>query len=394
MCNLLCILSDDAIKVIKMVRNYKPKTDRATYDGALVIRALEELDKGKSLIRFRQKARENENETKELNFQPRDLYRTRQVFTREEEAHLERYILKCSKLFHGLGYIAVRRLAYEYATCLGRNVPESWNREEKAGREWMSGFTSRHENLSLRSPEATSIARAHGFNKKAVGEFFALLSEAFAKHKFAANMVYNLDESGITTVQSVPKIIAEKGTKQVGQITAQERGTLVTVCCCVNAVGQALPPAMIFPRVNYKEYMVEGAPASTLGLATPTRWMNSKLFPQVLRHSIKHMGCSKEKPALLLVDNHDSHCSLEVVDLARENCLTIVTFPPHCSHKLQPLDISVYGPLKKYYSAAANEWNLSHPGRRITIYDLPMPACFARSFYKAFTYDNIVEGFK
>ena len=32
-----------------MVRNYKPRTDRATYDGALVARALEELDKGKSL---------------------------------------------------------------------------------------------------------------------------------------------------------------------------------------------------------------------------------------------------------------------------------------------------------------------------------------------------------
>ena len=63
-------------------------------------------------------------------------------------------------------------------------------------------------------------------------------------------MVYNLDESGITTVQSVAKVIAEKGTKQMGQITAQERGTLVTVCCCSNAARHALPPAMIFPRVN------------------------------------------------------------------------------------------------------------------------------------------------
>ena len=63
-------------------------------------------------------------------------------------------------------------------------------------------------------------------------------------------MVYNVDESGIT-VQSVPKVIAEKCTKQVGQITAQERGTLVTVFCCTNAAGQALPPAMIFPRVNF-----------------------------------------------------------------------------------------------------------------------------------------------
>ena len=117
--------------------------------------------------------------------------------------------------------------------------------------------------------------------------------------------------------------------------------------------------------------------------------MNPELFPRVLAHFIKHIGCSKEKPAIILMDNHDSHCSLEVVDLARENGLTIVTLPPHI---LQPLDVSVYGHLKKHYSAAVNEWNLSHPGRRITIYDLP--ACFTRSFYKAFSYDNIVQGFQ
>ena len=72
-------------------------------------------------------------------------------------------------MFHGLGCKAVRILAYEYATRLGINVPDSWNCGKISGRDWMSGFMSRHKNLSLRSPEATSIARAHGFNKKSCG---------------------------------------------------------------------------------------------------------------------------------------------------------------------------------------------------------------------------------
>ena len=87
------LLNKRGIFQAKMVRNYKPRTDRPTYGGALVARALEELDKGKSLrnvsndlhipktalIQFR-KARENDNnKTKELDFQPRDLYKTRQV---------------------------------------------------------------------------------------------------------------------------------------------------------------------------------------------------------------------------------------------------------------------------------------------------------------------------
>ena len=40
-------------------------------------------------------------------------------------------------MFHGLGYKAVRVFAYEYATRLGRNVPDSWNRGKISGRDLM-----------------------------------------------------------------------------------------------------------------------------------------------------------------------------------------------------------------------------------------------------------------
>ena len=81
-----------------------------------------------------------------------------------------------------------------------------------------------------------------------------------------------------------------------------------------------------------------------------------------------------------------------MVDLARENGLSLMTFPPHCSHRLQPLDVAVCGPFKKFYSKAVNEWNISHPGSRITIYDLP--PCFTRAFNAAFLYANITKAFE
>ena len=118
------------------------------------------------------------------------------------------------------------------------------------------------------------------------------------KFKFPLESIFNLDEPGITTVQEVPKVITKKGTKQVGQITAAEHGILVTICCCVSAVGKVPPPAMIFPRVHYREYMIAGSPSSTLGLATQSGWMDFDVFPNIFRHYITHMGCSKEKPAL------------------------------------------------------------------------------------------------
>lgn len=147
----------------------------------------------------------------------------------------------------------------------------------------------------------------------------------------------------------------------MGQITASERGCLVTVSCCVNAVGRVLPPAMIFPRVHYKSHMTHGAPTGTLGLATSNGWMNSDLFVKVFKHFVSNIGCSKNKPIIMLMDNHESNLSIDIVDHAIDNGVTIITFPPHCSHRLQPHDVLVYGPLKRYYNKAVDELNLSNP---------------------------------
>ena len=70
------------------------------------------------------------------------------------------------------------------------------------------------------------------------------------------------------------------------------------------------------------------------------------------------------------MDNHDSHISIETIDIFKENGVTLLTLPPHCSHKLQPLDRSVYGPFKTFYNQAANAFMVSHPGKTITIYDV------------------------
>ncbi|KAJ8894679.1 hypothetical protein PR048_007344, partial [Dryococelus australis] len=48
----------------------------------------------------------------------------------------------------------------------------------------------------------------------------------------------------------------------------------------------------------------------------------------------------------------------------------MLTFPPHTSRKLQPLDKTVFGPFKQFYNVAWNEWMLSNPGKPLTIYDV------------------------
>ena len=53
----------------------------------------------------------------------------------------------------------------------------------------------RHPEISLRQPEATSVAS--GLNKEAVGRYFTLLEKIIDEHKLTAMRIYNMDESGI-----------------------------------------------------------------------------------------------------------------------------------------------------------------------------------------------------
>ena len=70
----------------------------------------------------------------------------------------------------------------------------------------------------------------------------------------------------------------------------------------------------------------------------------------------------------------------------------MMSFPPHCSHKLQPLDISVFGPFKKYLSGAQDAWLRKNPGKAITIYDIPKVVSDLLPF--AMTCTNITKGFQ
>ncbi|XP_072400177.1 uncharacterized protein [Diabrotica undecimpunctata] len=202
---------------------------------------------------------------------------------------------------------------------------------------------------------------------------------------------YNLDETATTTVHKPKKVLASKGSKQVSKYTSGERGVLVTTCCIVSASGNSLPPAMIFPRKNFRKHMISGAPPGTLGLATNNGWMNGEAFVKVMEH-FKHSGSIKENPTCLIFDKHESHLTVPTLNLAKENGVTIATFPPHCSIKLQPLDVVVYQPFKAHYNAAVDSWLLHHPGTPLSIYQVAQ--CVGVAHEKTLTPANIKSGFK
>ncbi|XP_049873490.1 jerky protein homolog-like [Pectinophora gossypiella] len=341
-----------------------------------------------SLLRYKRKRdASGEGENPDMGYKAHN-----RVFTNEQEQELSKYLIRCADIYFGLSKKEVRKLSYELTVKYNLSRPRTWDDNEMAGEEWFRMFMSRNPQLSIRAAQATSLSRATSFNKNNVDTFYDNLSNVMDRYKFEPQDIYNADETGITTVQKPDRVLARRGARQVGSVTSAERGTLVSVAFAANAIGNALPPFFVFPRVRFQDYFIRDGPISSAGTANPSGWMQDQSFLCFLEHFKKHTNAAPSHKVLLVLDNHASHVHINALDFCKDNGIVLLSFPPHCSHRLQPLDRSVFGPFKKAINSASDAWMRSHPAKTMTIYDIPGIVALAMPL--AFTPSNIQAGFR
>lgn len=321
---------------------------------------------------------------------PTSLGRYKPAFSTEMENQLADHIKKLDSLFYGITLKQLQIIAFQYAE---ENKLEHRFSKEKGmvGKEWTILFCQRHS-LSVRQPEQTSLARIIGFNKVQVDRFFLNLRNMLETYHFLPNSIFNMDETSVLTVPTkIPKVISPRGKRTVGKIVSGERGQLITAVCCVSAGGNYVPPALIFPRKRQKIELLNGAPPQSILMVSDSGFINSELFVEWLKHFQKHVSASLEQPVLLILDNHSTHISLPAVLFCRASGIHMLSLPPHASHKLQPLDVAVFGPLKTAYAKEADNWLVSHPGRTITQYQVA--GLFGNAYNRIASIDKACKAF-
>ncbi|XP_030751596.1 uncharacterized protein LOC115879087 [Sitophilus oryzae] len=160
-----------------MVRNYKPKTNRANINEDTMRQALREVlsknmsqreavrvygikrqtlqSRIKQILRtmtveeYLQRTDDDGYES-ESDLQEKGKYATRKVFSTTQEEKLVNYLKQCSNMNYGLTYEQVRVMVYDYARILPScKYPKNWNTYKKAGVDWLYGFMRRNRTLSL-----------------------------------------------------------------------------------------------------------------------------------------------------------------------------------------------------------------------------------------------------
>lgn len=318
---------------------------------------------------------------------PKDL-----LIQMEEE--LVRHILELESCFFGLTIKDLRKLAYQLAEKYELN--HRFNKEKQmAGWKWYYKFIKDHPEISLRAPQPTSMARCKGFNKKNVMDFFDKYEAILDKEKFTASQIFNMDETGLSTVHKPSKILAKKGKSQIGAVTSAERGITTTCICCINAAGEYIPPMLIFKRKRMSDDLKRGGPPNTLYTCSDSGWIVSQLFLDWMLHFISCLRLQKsdKNQVLIILDGHATHTkNIEAIRLAREYGIILLSLPAHTTHKLQPLDRAFFKSLKSYYNQACSSWLRNNPGQ--VIKQSNVSEIFGQAYYSSVRMDSAIHGFE
>jgi len=119
---------------------------------------------------------------------------------------------------------------------------------------------------------------------------------------------------------------------------------------CICGDGTILPPLGIFKGKNVLQSWIPNAALEQWFFSANTKGWTSNLHGlEWLKRVFEPATRAKANgPLRLLVcDGHDSHISGSFIAHCLQNRIILLILPPHTSHLLQPLDVAIFGPLKK-----------------------------------------------
>ena len=220
---------------------------------------------------------------------------------------------------------------------------------KRFGKGWYRRFMERQPDLSLRKGDVTPNVRMDCLNSETMKRYFDLLKEVLEENELLDSpaQIYNVDETGMPLDHCPPKIIAKRGQKKVRYRTSGNKSQ-IAVIGCVRVAGQAIPPFVIFDAKSLNfDWTVGEVPGTTYGLSDKGG-VDTTLFQRwLINHFLKNAGYSR--PLFLLLDGHSSHYQPAQIKFDKDQEIILFCLPPHTTHELQPLDTSVFKPLKQHW---------------------------------------------
>lgn len=278
----------------------------------------------------------------------RDKAAKEQYLSPQEEKGLANYVLRMCQNGYPLPVKALRSLA---PIIRQKRCETPAKAVKPPGKNWPQGFYNRNPQLKARRLRAIPWDRHDHTIYSKVTEWFSIMGNQLADTAIRAENVYNMDETGVLLGKlGSLKVLVGRSELRNYRGAASQR-TLITAVECISASGKCLNPLVIWPaatlRCNWTTHPTPGwhfacTESGYTNNAITLYWMQHVFDPQT-------KATAGGKPRILISDGLASHEALDVMTFCFENDIILCRLPSHTSHKLQPCDVAVFGPLKTAY---------------------------------------------
>ena len=311
------------------------------------------------------------------------------ILSSEEEEALCNYLLYVAER----GFPLTRRMVMAFAWDMAKRNGKAHllNPELGPGMRWWINFRKRHPDITLRRVDKLDRSRAQCLDPEVVKDYFTLLKKTLTDNSLmnSPRCIYNCDESFLPLDGTREKAVTSKKAKSA-YLQAQGSTEHITLLCGASAAGLALPPMIIFPKAFPGGAYTFKGPDDAVYAKSESGWVDSELFVEWMKKVFLKFA-TPQRPVLLIIDGHKTHLTLDVVDLAQSNGVILLCLPPHTTHSLQPLDVSVFKSLKDHFYRSVRAFCFVK--KNFTVSKREFASVVKEPFEKSFSMSTIKSGF-
>ena len=282
----------------------------------------------------------------------KDKAAKQQYLCPQEEKALAEYVLRMANASNPLPVKSLRTLAQTirrqrcspFQISTADNVPPP-------GKNWPQGFYKRHPQLKARRTKAIDRNRHEQHIYDKVSEWFTTVEKVLSDPAIFRENVYNMDETGVLlSVLGSLKVLVSRDELRSTRPSCVQR-TLITAIECISADGRYLDPLIIWPAVTHRSTWTAHPTPGWHFACSKSGYTDSAISLYWIQHVFDPLTRARANgsPRVLISDGFGTHESLEVLTFCFHNNIILCRLPSHTSHKLQPCDIGVFGPLKTAY---------------------------------------------
>jgi hypothetical protein len=128
---------------------------------------------------------------------------------------------------------------------------------------------------------------------------------------------------------------------------------------------------------------------------SPSGWKNNDLGLAWIEQVFDRITKKKARGSyrILILDGHGSHVNRAFISYCHRHKILLMVFPPHSTHTLQPLDVVMFSPLSRDYSAELSRHPYCGQGL-IAVNKSDFFPLFWAAYTTSFTYKNICKASK